>query len=336
MGGSERPYECIVVDDGSTDDSAATARRHGATVVTSEVRRGPASARNLGARAARGDVVLFLDADVRPSSNTVERVREAFDGDGALDALIGSYDDDPSSPGFISQYKNLMHCYVHQNANRVASTFWSGCGAIRREVFLAMGGFDESYDRPAVEDIELGYRLVAARRKIALDRELTVKHLKHWTFGGLVRCDVLDRGIPWTELIWRDRLMPNDLNLRTSQRVSVGLVGLLVVASVVAGMGLVRTASVPLTEAIGFGLAGIWCLGAASIIALNRSFFAFLSRRRGPAFAAAAVPMQVAFHVYSGLAFGLGTLRYATGLVKARSEIVPLEPSEDVAAAESA
>ncbi len=57
-----------------------------------------------------------------------------------------------------------------------------------------------------------------------LDRDLRVKHLKKWTFWGLLKTDVLDRGIPWTELILRDQRMPNDLNLQISQRVSIGLV----------------------------------------------------------------------------------------------------------------
>ncbi len=51
-----------------------------------------------------------------------------------------------------------------------------------------------------------------------------MKHLKRWTFWGLVKTDVLDRGIPWTELILRDANMPDDLNLQLSQRVSVALV----------------------------------------------------------------------------------------------------------------
>jgi hypothetical protein len=137
--------------------------------------------------------------------------------------LVGSYDDAPESADFLSQYKNLMHHFVHQRSRREACTFWSGCGAIRREVFLEHGGFDESYERPAIEDIELGYRLFQAKRKLVLDPRIQVKHLKKWTFWGLLKSDVLDRGIPWTELILRDRRMPNDLNLQLSQRVSVAL-----------------------------------------------------------------------------------------------------------------
>jgi glycosyltransferase involved in cell wall biosynthesis len=218
------PMECIVVDDGSTDDSVKVARESGVTVIPTGGRLGPGGARNLGAAQARGEILFFLDADVCASSDAIARVESAFREDSTLDALIGSYDDSPSSKDFLSQYKNLMHSFVHQTGRREASTFWGGCGAIRRTVFMEHSGFDESYGRPAIEDIELGYRLSRAGRKIALDPELQVTHLKRWTFIGLVKTDVLDRGIPWTELILRDQNMPNDLNLQLSQRVSVALV----------------------------------------------------------------------------------------------------------------
>jgi cellulose synthase/poly-beta-1,6-N-acetylglucosamine synthase-like glycosyltransferase len=328
--------ECIVVDDGSTDDPERVARRHRVTFLRSEVRRGPAHVRNLGARAARGHVLLFLDADVCPAVDTVSRVRTAFEADAGLDALIGSYDDAPASPGFVSQYKNLLHCFVHQNARREASTFWSGCGAVRRDVFLAMGGFDEAYDRPACEDIELGYRLVGDGRRVELDRELEVKHLKHWTLSSMIRCDIFDRGVPWTELIWRDRSMPDDLNLRVGQRVCVVLVGLLVAASVLVGALLLGGLASPSREAALVGLLGVWLLGVATVVALNHRFFRFLAERRGAAFAAGAVPLQMAFFFYSGLAFAIGTARWVAGLVKARSEIRPLEPIEEAVSAETA
>jgi glycosyltransferase involved in cell wall biosynthesis len=224
---TQQPLEVIVVDDASTDRSVQVARDFGARVISAPRRQGPASARNLGAQLATGDVLYFLDADVCVYPNTLERVSRSFFEDPALDALIGSYDDDPSSQDFLSQYRNLMHCFVHQTGRREASTFWSGCGAVRREVFLQCSGFDERYHRPAIEDIELGYRMAAEGRKLILDPDLQVKHLKRWTFWNLVKTDVLDRGIPWTELILRDQQMANDLNLQLSQRVSVALVYLL-------------------------------------------------------------------------------------------------------------
>jgi glycosyltransferase involved in cell wall biosynthesis len=224
----DSPDEVIVVDDGSTDASPDVAGRFQVRLLKTETRSGPAVARNLGAREATGDVLYFIDADVLVRSDTVRQIRAAFADDPKLDALIGSYDDSPDSGDFLSLYKNLMHHFVHQQSRREACTFWSGCGAIRRSVFLDHGGFDESYDRPAIEDIELGYRLFQAERKMILDPAIQVKHLKKWTFWGLLKTDVLDRGIPWTELILRDRRMPNDLNLQLSQRVSVALAFLLV------------------------------------------------------------------------------------------------------------
>jgi hypothetical protein len=228
--------EIIVVDDGSKDSTAEVAKSFGAQVLSTERRMGPAYARNLGAKVASSEIVLFLDADVCVKPDTLRRIQDDFEHDPKLDALIGSYDFEPYASDFISQYRNLMHSFVHQKGSERASTFWSGCGAIRRDVFLQHSGFSESYGRPAIEDIELGYRLIRAHRKIMLDHDLLVKHLKRWTFWGLLKTDILDRGIPWTELILRDRSMPNDLNLQLSQRVSVALVFVLIALAATTAM----------------------------------------------------------------------------------------------------
>lgn len=283
--------ELIVVDDGSTDDSARVAIESGARLLQTGRQSGPALARNLGVRHSQADVLFFLDADVCVHSDTLERVRRAFEADAELDAVIGCYDETPSAAGFVSTFKNLMHSFVHQHARPRASTFWCGCGAVRREVFLALGGFDEDYRRPAIEDIEFGYRLRKSGGRIALDRELFVKHLKRWTLWSMIRSDVRDRGIPWTELILRDRNMPDDLNISSSQRLSVILVWSL---APILLLGSARAAAIPL----------------AAVMFLNRRFYRFLASRRGSLFAVAAFPLHLLYYLYSGLAFGIGLYRF--------------------------
>ena len=151
--------------------------------------RGPAAARNTGAQAASAPLVFFLDADVAVHPDTFGRAVARFEADPGLAALFGSYDDCPAAPGLVSQFRNLLHHYVHQQGSfvddaRPARTFWTGCGAIRRQVFLDLGGFDpQLYRRPAIEDIELGYRLTRAGCRIDLARDIQATHLKRWTLA---------------------------------------------------------------------------------------------------------------------------------------------------------
>ncbi len=251
------PAEIIVVDDGSTDDTIAVARSFGAKVATTPQRSGPARARNLGTREATGELLFFIDADVCVYPDALSRIIASFDEDPEIDALIGSYDSSPDRQDFLSQYRNLMHCYTHQHGGTQACTFWSGCGVIRKSIFVEHSGFDEGYRRPAIEDIELGYRLKASGKKIVLDPNLQVKHLKAWSFMGLVKTDIVDRGIPWTELILRDKCMPNDLNVQLSQRVSVALAFILL-AVAAAGAIYMRTAFILPLLALLFLLLGAY------------------------------------------------------------------------------
>ena len=221
VGNSRYPhYECIVVNDGSTDESGDIARSSPARVVdVPDGPRGPAYARNRGAEAARGDLLFFIDADVVMGHDTLEMVAETVAQDPKIDAVFGSYDDRPAAMNFLSLYKNLFHHFVHQHADERAVTFWTGCGVVRRKTFFEVGGFDEvRYPHPSIEDIEFGYRLRIAGRKVMLDKRLQVQHLKRWKLQGMLASDIRDRAMPWTALILRDKTLPNDLNLRVSQR----------------------------------------------------------------------------------------------------------------------
>ena len=118
-----------------------------------------------------------------------------------LVAVFGSYDDQPADPAPVSRFRNLLHHHVHSSSPGPAETFWAGLGAIRRDAFLAAGGFDAArYPEPAIEDIELGTRLVADGASIVLDPQIRGTHLKRWSLTSMVRTDLVRRGIPWVQL----------------------------------------------------------------------------------------------------------------------------------------
>jgi glycosyltransferase involved in cell wall biosynthesis len=293
-------FEVIVVDDCSTDNTRQIVERFGARYLRTAAPIGPGGARNLGVRHATGDIVVFVDADVVVPPDGLRLIAEELDRDLQLAALFGSYDTAPAWKDFLSQYKNLMHHYVHQRSDECAVTFWAGCGAMRRSVFEEFGGFNvERYREPSIEDIELGLRLTRAERKIRLEKRLQVKHLKRWTLRGLLRADIFRRAVPWTKLILETRNLPRDLNLTYAAQVSSLLIGFLLVVllplllwSIAGGL-----------EHLAARIAGVVACVLAALVALNWDVYAFFLRQRGWRFALGAMLAHWLYYLYSGVVF---------------------------------
>jgi glycosyltransferase involved in cell wall biosynthesis len=290
------PGEIIVVIDGANETLAATAATIPATVVVLEQRCGPATARNHGARAATGDILLFIDADVEVPADLAARVAALFADQPELTAVMGSYDDAPGDERFVSQYRNLLHHFVHQTAREEATTFWAGCGAVRREAFQEVGGFDGRWAQPSIEDIELGSRLVRAGHRIRLVKDLQVKHLKRWDMIGMLSTDLWRRAVPWTELMLGAGHIVNDLNVKTRDRVSVALAFVALGALLFAGRWPI--------------LAGIAVLAVLLLVVVNAQLFRFLFKQRGALFAARAAPLYWLYLLVCGLGFALGVVRH--------------------------
>jgi glycosyltransferase involved in cell wall biosynthesis len=287
-------WELIVVDDGSTDQSAIVAEQFGATVLRMRGRLGPGAARNLGAQRAKGDYVCFIDADCEVYPNTLSALAEVIQQHPTVEAFFGSYDDCPKAPNFVAQYKNLFHHYVHQTGQEEATTFWAGCGCVKRSAFLGLGGFDVArFPRPSVEDIDLGYRIKQAGGRILLAKQVQVKHHKAWGFRSLVKTDVCDRAIPWTQLLLSHQSrVTNDLNLQVSHRISVvlayALVGLLLVGALHHSLVLL-----------------LW-IPAIALLILNWDIYRFFLKKRGRRFVLGVVAMHWLYYIYGGASFAVG------------------------------
>lgn len=172
--GELAPEEVIVVDDASSDATCAVALAHGARVVHSPG-HGPAAARNAGARAARGDVLVFFDADCVAQT-------------GCLEALLAPFAD-PSVVGVRGGYTSCQRAVVARFVqleleekqarlaeSREIAVVDTACAAYRRQVFIDVGGFDERFPATSAEDVELSFRLAARGERLVFAPGALVRH----------------------------------------------------------------------------------------------------------------------------------------------------------------
>jgi GT2 family glycosyltransferase len=291
LGRSDLPrelWELIVVDDASTDDTALVAARYADTVVRLPNKpSGPAYGRNRGFEAARGEIIVFVDADVCVHTDTLRRFLSLFDDSPDVSAVFGSYDASPSHRGVVSSFRNLLHHHVHHRDAGEAETFWAGCGAVRAAAFREVGMFDEwHYARPQIEDVELGRRLRLRGHRILLRPEIQGTHLKRWTFRDILSTDFKHRGVPWTMMLLQEGPNPSAqaLNLRTSEKL----------CTAAAGFGWLSIFAALLLRSA-WPLAA-FALAVALVAWLNRDFYRFVARERGLAVALGMFPLHLLYY----------------------------------------
>ena len=356
-------YELIVVDDCSTDKTREIALRFNARVITLPKKSGPATARNRAVPECRSDILVFIDSDVLVRENTLQQLREKLEDD-SLAAVFGSYDQRPKVRTFVSVYKNLMHHFFHQRAGGNVETFWSGCGAIRTAVFKEVGGFNENFPHPSIEDIELGMRLSEQGHSILLSPDIQAQHTKRWTLLKLIYTDVFRRGIPWTRLMFcRDGLKDN-LNTQWGQRFSVMIAGVLLLVTGIISLQRPACALMPAilvafllaTDFIStlVGLTGVVVNASAAILVvaallclvwepltlsilflavviwgINLPSLLFLCRAEGSSFAVMSLPLHLLYFFYCGVAFAGGVLLHwmKIPLLKTQHREKTLEPT---------
>ncbi|HEX5376493.1 MAG TPA: glycosyltransferase family A protein [Solirubrobacterales bacterium] len=305
LGGGGRASIAVVIPAGDAPATldrclaalAAGERQPDETVVQSEpAGAGPAQARNAGAARSGAELLVFVDSDVEVHPDALARIERHFAADPALAAVFGAYDQEPAAPGLTSRFRNLLHHHVHASSAGEAETFWAGLGAIRRDSFEAVEGFDEArFPGASVEDIDLGMRLRGSGHRILLDPAISGCHLKAWTPLSMVRTDFSRRGVPWVRLVLRERRGAMALNLGWRHRFGALASALLV------GAILIRRPRAALAALL-------------ALVALNRRLYALLARRGGPSLllagiglhvvhqltAIAAVPAAIAVHLREG------------------------------------
>jgi cellulose synthase/poly-beta-1,6-N-acetylglucosamine synthase-like glycosyltransferase len=244
---------------------------------------------------------VFIDADVRVHQDTLRQFVEVFKREPNVSAVFGAYDLNPSAPGLVSQYRNLLHHYVHQRDAGEAVTFWAGCGAVRTAVFASCGGFDETeYATSSVEDIQLGYRLSGLGQRILLRPEIQGTHMKRWTLDSMIETDVWGRGVPWMRLLLSRKVRPTaTLNLRPSEQFCTMLV-------VAACLSLVLWPSTGARIFLGIAVAGV-----SAMLVINMPLLAWFARQQGWWFTVRVIPLRILYYALNAISVFLGGYYWA-------------------------
>lgn len=166
-------YEVLVVDDGSDDSTREVAGRHPVRLIAQD-HRGPAAARNRGAREAKGDILLFTDADCVPEPDWMEEMVRPIQG--GVVGVQGRYR--TRQKGLVPRFVQLEIEGRYELMARSPSIDFIGSysAAYLREIFLKEGGFDETYPTASGEDPDLSYRLAAKGYRMVFNPRAVVYH----------------------------------------------------------------------------------------------------------------------------------------------------------------
>ena len=293
-------WELIVVDDASGDATASIAAQFADIVVRLPGKPyGPAYARNRGFDVARGECLVFLDADVCVYPDTLTQFALALGRAPEVSAVFGSFDARSRGKGLGVQYRNLLTHYYHQQNAGPAETFWSSCGAIRREAFIEAGMFDEwHFPRRQIEDFELGHRIRRRGRQIVLHPEIRATHLKSRTLRGMIAADLYDRALPWMRLFGGrpTRGLRRNAQLRALKKQNTAL----------AWLALALTAAATYTQRLSLLIGAGLCV--LLVLVNNRAQYRFFAQKRGLAVALAAVPFDFLSYYSHGFGIAYGRL----------------------------
>ena len=200
---SKIPLQVIIVLDGWQREFKDPPKKWN-LIVHSAKKSGPATCRNIGAQYSTAQFICFIDSDVEIHENIIESGID-FILSQNITGVIGSYDDCPHAKGVITEFRNLLHHYHHQKNDKQKGVFWGAFTIVDRLKFNNIGGFNEKYSKPSIEDIELGYRFYFEGHDIQINQNLQLKHRKRWTFKTMVYTDIYLRAKPWTSLLNQKR-----------------------------------------------------------------------------------------------------------------------------------
>ncbi len=190
--------EIVVVDDGSSDSTARVvedfaqggSESPAIQYLALEKKSGPAVARNQGVRQASHPFVLFLDADIVLTRQSIELIRESLDlysHRSDIIGVLGSYSEVIPWDDFLTNFKNLTICFLYKSTDTLSPFLHTPIFCIRREILDRVGGFDSRFK--TAEDFGLGILLGTQGFYFVIDRSLEGVHLKRYSLAAILKED---------------------------------------------------------------------------------------------------------------------------------------------------
>lgn len=180
---TDRPWEVVVVLDGSSDDSARVLEswrdRVPVQVITRAENRGRSATLNDGFTAAGNDVLVRCDDDLLPGPDYVELFGSLIENDPGI-GVVGLYRNEYPDNRYARAYGRPVDARYRAEAYAAPASrrwmFWAGNCAVHRDAWQAVGPYDETFREYGWEDIDWGYRLTQAGYGIELEPRLETRH----------------------------------------------------------------------------------------------------------------------------------------------------------------
>lgn len=169
-------YEVIVVDDGSTDSTSSILSRYATVRLIKQKNAGPADARNRGAAKAKGDIILFTDADCIPEYNWITEMVKPFKSNPDIVGVRGKYRTEQKE--IVAKFVQIEYedKYSYIQKDKYVDFIDTYSAGFKKDVFINMKGYDTEFPVACAEDIELSYRLSNKGYKMVFNPDAIVCH----------------------------------------------------------------------------------------------------------------------------------------------------------------